>query len=202
MTGPTPGAVYGTPGGSLGQDAAWAQRGAARIGASGERLTATVLDRLTARPGGVTVMHDLDIPLPGFSANIDHAVIAGRSITLIDSKVWQPGIYRTRDGVTRRGREAAVFADKKTLRAAGDGFRRHLGIHELEDVTLAAVLVAWSSHPVLPAWVGRYSPVGGVAVPGWRFRLSPARWVGSGVADAEVVAALVPLVRTEGAGRS
>lgn len=199
MTGLIPGAVYGTAGGSLGSDASWAQRSAARVGASGERLTASVLDKLTVHPGGVTVMHDLDIPLPGFSANIDHAVIAGRSITLIDSKVWQPGIYRTRDGVTRRGRDRAEFANKKTLRAAGDGFRRWLRICDVEDVTLQAVLVAWSSHQFLPAAVGRYSPVGGVAVAGWRFRLSPTRWVGAGVADTDVVTALVPLVRDEGA---
>lgn len=146
-------------------------------------------------------MHDLDIPLPGFSANIDHAVIAGRTLTLIDSKVWQPGIYRTRDGITRRGRDVAEFANKKTLRAASDGFRRHLGICELEDVTIRAVLVAWSSHRFLPAVMGGYSPVGGVAVSGWLFRLSPARWVGAGAADTDVVSALVPLVRNEGAQR-
>lgn len=196
---PTPGAVYGTPGGSLQPDAAWTQAAAARVGASGERLTADVLDRLAGRPGGVTVMHDLDIPLPGFSANIDHAVIAGRTLTLIDSKVWQPGIYRTRDGATRRGKRVTEFADKKTLRAAGDGYRRHLKRARLDGVTIRAVLVAWSSHRFLPVMVGGYSPVGGEAVPGWKFRLTPRRWVAEGAADTELVAALIPLVRTEGA---
>ena len=190
-----PGVVYGNVGGSLVTEAAWIQKNAARVGASGERLTASVLDRLAGRPGGVTVMHDLDIPLPGFTANIDHVVIAGRQITLIDSKVWRPGIYKTRDGVTTRSGKPAEFADKKTLKAGLDGYRRHLRIHRLEDITIHAVLVAWSAHPLLPAVVSSYHPVGAAAVGGWWFRLNPAPWVGSGSADPTLVAALLPLVR-------
>lgn len=192
-----PGVVYGTAGGSLASDAAWVQKNAARIGAGGERLTASILERLAARPGGVTVMHDLDIPLPGFAANIDHVVVAGRQVTLIDSKVWRSGIYRTHAGVTTRSGKPAEFADKRTLKAGIDGYRRHLRIHNLEDVTLRAVLIAWSSHLLLPAVVSAYTPVGAAAVSGWRFRLSPAAWVGKGAADPTLVAALLPLVRTE-----
>ncbi|MGO3032154.1 MAG: nuclease-related domain-containing protein [Microbacterium gubbeenense] len=193
-SGTIPGVVYGRAGGSL-AGAGWAQKDAARIGASGERLTAEVLDPLAKRPGGVTVLHDLDIPIPGFKANIDHVIVAGSTVTIIDSKVWRPGIYRTRDGVTKRGFRVAEFADKKTLQAACDGFRRHLVRHELADVTVRAVLVAWSTHPVWPVLFAGYEPAGAVAAAGWRFRLSPARWVGSGTADSRIVTALLPLVR-------
>lgn len=189
-----PGAVYGAPAASL-EDAAWTQRTAARIGAGGELRTAHVLDALAARPGGVTVLHDLDIPLPGFAANIDHAVISGRQVTIVDSKVWRAGIYRTRDGVTTRSGKPAPFADKKTLRAGLDGFRRLLRSRGCEDVTLRAVLVAWSAS-CWPVIFHQYQPTGGVPVPGWRFRLSPAVWVGSGAADAQVVQALLPVVRS------
>ena len=42
------------------------------------------------------VLHDLRIPIPGFKANIDHAVVSGRSVLLIDSKMWKPRRPTTR----------------------------------------------------------------------------------------------------------
>ena len=80
----------GRPGGSL-VGATWAANAAAaKVGRAAELKTALVLDGLAARPGGPTVLHDLGIPIPNISANIDHVVVSGRRVLVIDSKGWRP----------------------------------------------------------------------------------------------------------------
>ena len=95
--------VIGIPGGGL-VDASWAaNEEVAEIGRRGELLTAAVLDRL-ARPDGPTVLHDLLLPAAsGVRVNVDHVVVSGRRVVLVDSKCWQPGRYWTALGRTRRG---------------------------------------------------------------------------------------------------
>lgn len=87
---------YGRAGGSLDEATFAVSVGAARAGRRGEILTALTLDKL-ASERGFTVLHDLRIP--GSTANIDHVVVSGDKVWVIDSKLWKPGIY-----VTFRGR--------------------------------------------------------------------------------------------------
>lgn len=54
----------------------------AKIGAKGEQKTEVLLDGFAKN---AAVLHDLRIPLPGFKANIDHAIVSGKSVLLIDS---------------------------------------------------------------------------------------------------------------------
>lgn len=88
----------------------------ARVGQRGEVLTAKVLD-LQAAELGFTVLHDLRIP--GSKANVDHIVVAGRRVWVIDSKMWKPGFYCTLFGRTFRrsadGVERAAHCDKRGL---------------------------------------------------------------------------------------
>lgn len=98
-------------------------RGTARIGARGEQRTAAVLDTFGDR---ALVLHDLRIPLPGVKANIDHAVVSGRHVLLIDSKMWKPGFYWTWGGTPRRGLEAVPHVGKKTMQMALDATTSHL----------------------------------------------------------------------------
>ncbi|OYO21961.1 hypothetical protein CGZ93_08475 [Enemella dayhoffiae] len=125
-----PGTILGVPGGGL-VDAAWAaSQGAADAGRYGEEQTARVLAPLANRPGGVTVLHDLKVPIAGARANIDHAVVCGTTLLLLDSKSWRRGFVWTLAGVTRRGRARFSAADKKTLNraaAAVAGFLRNKG---------------------------------------------------------------------------
>jgi len=92
------GVVLGRPGSGL-ESAGWAVNGeVARIGRTGEVRTAALLDSLAARPGGPAVLHDLRIP--GGSANVDHVVVTGSRVHVVDAKVWAPGVYWTWSGVT------------------------------------------------------------------------------------------------------
>lgn len=111
------GAVYGRPGGSL-ENASWlkaSDRGAAKVGASGEQRTADLLDRYAAE-SDVTVLHDLRVPSSKYKANIDHVVVSGNRVFVIDSKVWKPGRYWTDPwGRTFRGFERFEPAEKQTM---------------------------------------------------------------------------------------
>ncbi|MEU6643056.1 DnaJ domain-containing protein [Saccharomonospora sp. NPDC046836] len=70
--------VFGTPGADADQVA--------------ERLTADLLARYLTRLPGVRIFHGLAWPDSVF-ADIDHAVLCGRRLVLIESKLWLPGHY-------------------------------------------------------------------------------------------------------------
>ncbi|ASR36794.1 molecular chaperone DnaJ [Prauserella marina] len=71
----------------------------------GERLTADLLSRYLTRLPGVRIFHGLAWPDSVF-ADIDHAVLCGRRLVLVESKLWLPGHYSTgEDGeLLRNGR--------------------------------------------------------------------------------------------------
>lgn len=141
MAARTPGTVIGRAGGSLAGAAQFGQAG--KVGASGEARTARLLAQLAATDGGPTVIHDVRIPIPGFTANIDHVVISGREITLLDTKVWRDGFYWTLGGVTRRGLEAAPHTDKQTLGTGVNGIGRMLRNMGVPHRFRRSVLVVW-----------------------------------------------------------
>jgi hypothetical protein len=70
--------VFGQPGGEPTQVA--------------ERLTAQVLGRYLTKLPGVRIFHGLSWPDSVF-ADVDHAVLCGRRLVLIESKLWLPGHY-------------------------------------------------------------------------------------------------------------
>ena len=65
----------------------------------GERLTAELLGRYLTRLPGARVFHGLAWPGSVF-ADIDHAVLCGRRLVLIESKTWLPGHYAADDDGT------------------------------------------------------------------------------------------------------
>lgn len=67
-----------------------------------ERLTADLLDRYLTRLPNARIFHSLCWPGSVF-ADVDHAVLAGRRLVLIESKAWLPGHYAAdEDGVLWR----------------------------------------------------------------------------------------------------
>lgn len=133
MTGP--GVVYGTPGGSLTGGASFTGNQVAdRIGAAGEQRVGVRLNQVAQRYP-VAVLHDLDIP--GSPANIDHLIVHGERVLILDSKVWKPARYRSRGGRAYRGGpgfplslvirgERCDFAVKHTMEMAADRLSRYL----------------------------------------------------------------------------
>lgn len=193
MTG-IPGTVIGRPGGSL-VDASWAKNAAvADIGRGGEQRTAAVLTDLARVPGGPTVLHDLRIPIPGFSANIDHVVVAGSRVTIIDSKVWRHGVYWTLSGRTRRGLAVVDFADKKTLPTAHAALRRHLDARMTRDTVFGPnILAVWPSGDGSLSTFA-YRPQDAIVVHGKALRRRLPRLTGATPADPVIVQILSQLV--------
>lgn len=192
MTARRPGQVVGTAGGGLevGRNGWAANADVARQGRAGEVRSAAVLNAIALEPGGPTVLHDLTIP--GSRANIDHVVVSGRTVLLIDSKQWRPGFYWTLPVLgTFRGRERFGYADKATMSMAVDKVTRHLAANGADAKVATPVVAIWPSSGKGPVTATFLRVPGARAVPGEAL----ARVVGRGkAADPGVVAALTKLL--------
>lgn len=170
-----------------------------RIGARGEIEVAKILEQ--GARDGVVVLHDLNIP--GSPANIDHVVISGRDVWLVDTKVWKGGHYVTIAGRTRRTSDqgfAGLFrqwtdaqgqhpADKRTLEMARDRLRPHLP-HGVR-VGLAMIVLPSGRGEVRLRW---YRPAAGARpMTGGQ----AGRWIAglTAPADPGVVAAMRRFIR-------
>jgi hypothetical protein len=137
--------VFGCAGGSL-VGATWAANaGVAKVGRAAELKTALALERLAARPGGPTVLHDLAIPIPNISANIDHVVVSGRRVLIIDSKGWRPARYWSLGGMAFRGWHRFRHASGATPRMAVDGLERYLRGRGVRARVVTPVVAVWPS---------------------------------------------------------
>lgn len=99
---PNVGRTIGKPGGTLlGGDTSWAaNKDVARLGAAGEQRVGATIERALSHDRSAVVLHDLGIP--GLSANIDHIVVRGHAVTIVDAKAWSAGSYFTVFGRTFR----------------------------------------------------------------------------------------------------
>lgn len=113
--------IFGSAAAGLGVDAHYvASEGARTAGAAGERATAAILDSFATR---AAVLHDLKVPGQK-RINIDHAIVTGNRVVLIDAKTWKAGFYWS---------------------AAGRNFRDVLHpVHTSEAVAIAHT--RWAAH--------------------------------------------------------
>ena len=133
--------IYGKAATGLSGNTSWAvSEGAASIGARGEKQTEDILNRFGAK---AAVIHDLKVPIPGSRANIDHIIVSGKRVLILDTKVWLPGFYWTLAGRNRRG-FTRIPHTEKPQHYITDSLRRYL------DGTGAKVgepyLVVWPSN--------------------------------------------------------
>ena len=127
-------------------DAPWARNAAvAAVGRKGELRCAKILGEL---PRGAVVLHDLSIPIRGPQRpNVDHAVVIGAEVTLIDAKSWKPGFYWTVGSTSFRGLRRFKPAESGTMPMALNCFRPRLpGATMCRPII--AVLASNSSGPV------------------------------------------------------
>ena len=184
--------THGRAGGSL-ENATWAANAAvAAAGRRGEQATARVLD-WHAR-NGKAVMHDLRMPIPGMSLNIDHVVVAGNTVVLVDSKLWRPGFYWTWAGRTFRGLRRARHVDKQTMLMARESIGAYLDRHQL-SAGIRCVVAAWpsSDHSPLRLWAAATPGAELINASGlsdWIEKVLPDE-----PADPAIKAALIALVR-------
>ncbi|WP_136612220.1 nuclease-related domain-containing protein [Sinomonas albida] len=85
--------IFGTPG-QIREAAARFGQGPAEAGARGEESTAALLELLLCIPGTM-VFHGLQFP-GNVDADVDHAVVLGNVVFLIDSKLYRWGSYEWR----------------------------------------------------------------------------------------------------------
>lgn len=108
----------------------------------GERLTEELLARYLTRIPGVRIFHGLATEAGSVFADIDHAVLCGRRLVLVESKVWLPGHYELDEtgALLRNGRPFRGGATR--LLAWLDAYRTLL-----PDLELRGVLLLYPSQP-------------------------------------------------------
>lgn len=115
--------VYGVPGTSF-DSAGWAANsGVAAVGAKYEREVGKILNEETS---GVAVFHSLNLPIRNTPADVDHAVLCGSDLWLIDTKGWKRGFYWTAGGRTSRGFTPFKYADGTNMASAYTAYTKVL----------------------------------------------------------------------------
>lgn len=188
------GRTFGTAGGGL-IDAKWAANSrVAEIGREGELATANYLDRLALQPGGATVLHDLSIPIPGIKANIDHVVVAGNRVQIIDTKMWAGGFYWNLGG-PMRGWKPFNPMGKKTMQMAFESLTRHLAPVGKVRILPPLVVVRPSGKKPVSLWAASMPGAKLVQVAAFEARMGRLMHPGGKtVADPAVVQRLLPLL--------
>lgn len=182
------GRVLGRAAAGLADGDSWvANAGVQRAGAAGEARTAAVLAKFV-RETDATVLHDLRIPLPGVRANIDHVVVSGRDVILIDSKAWAPGFLWTVCGYSFRGLSRFKYADSRTIPMAANALTGYLG----SGASVRACFMAIWSTRTEPCALWLLRPQGARAVRGEDLPVKLARY--GKRADEGVVQALARLM--------
>lgn len=124
---------YGNPGGSL----ADTYGAAGDAGKYGEMRTAEVLSGFASR---CVVVHDVIVP--GLSANLDHIVISGSRVLILDSKAWRDGFYhRLSDAVMRRGHDEVTHDSTEGLLRMQSMFAESVAV-----TSIRSKLIVWPSR--------------------------------------------------------
>lgn len=175
------GVIYGTPGRSLEDGESSLDRSRRIAGRAGELATAAVLNELQAARPGMAVLHSLRPPKGGM--DIDHVVVAGARVWVLDSKCWEPGFHWGRGGRHRVGlREKAHY--RTSAPRAARFLQSYLG---RRTVVEEPVLVVWPSSKRKPLWLWAWKPDKVSRVSGRRLRRLLERSVPTTPADPWVV---------------
>lgn len=188
-------AVFGVPGGGLvGAGRTWARNDeVAEHGRKGELATAAILDRY-ARIGGPTVLHDLNVARGKYTVNIDHAVVFGDMVLIVDSKRWKPGFYWTLGHKTRRGARAFPFADKTTMAKLQDYLQDYLDKRGVRARVLYPIVVVWSSSDRVRLRLWAMRCPGAQVITGDKFSRIASKVLRRVPADPAIVSALAELL--------
>lgn len=116
--------TYGEPG--LGLASSGFEDAAVRAGVQGERASAEVIERHISRIPGVRTFHSMRFA-PGSRADVDHVLVSGSRLAIIDSKLWPSAHYEWESGITgtiiennprgtRRMRETRLIEARRSYR--------------------------------------------------------------------------------------
>lgn len=125
--------VHGVAGATLGGSTMFGEAGV--VGAQGEARMGALLNELAKLPG-THIFHS--VGFPGSVADIDHIVVRGNHVALIDSKIWAGQRF--------------AWADTETILVDG-GEKAHKNKMQVAMSKLEAGLRAQGIHPVMHTWV-------------------------------------------------
>ncbi|HEX6354148.1 J domain-containing protein [Actinophytocola sp.] len=152
-----------------------------------ERLTAELLSLYLTRIPGVRICHGLAAEEGSVFADLDHAVLCGHRLVLIESKLWLPGHYEVDDAgeILRNGRRFRGGVVRLPERLA---YYRAL----LPDVELRGALL------VYPSRAGEITVGDGVAHTPERFVAEIGAWLATdpSTVDRQVFRTLLRQVTT------
>jgi hypothetical protein len=152
-----------------------------------ERLTADLLKRYLTRIPGVRICHGLAAEEGSVFADLDHAVLCGRRLVLIESKLWLPGHYEvdTAGEILRNGHRFRGGAVRLPERLAA---YRAL----LPDVEVRGALL------IYPSRAGKITVGDGMAYTPERFVTEQGNWLAAepSTVDREVLRTLLRQVTT------
>jgi hypothetical protein len=185
------------PGGSLveGQDVSWAKNaGAAEAGRQGEVVVGQALNRLVADSAGGVAIHDLRVPIPGFTANIDHVVVAGARVLMIDAKRWKPGFYYSFGSRAYRGFfDRCAHIEKNSMATAHKAMVGYL--RRIDAAAVIDPLVVPTSSGTGRVWCRLLRVPGATPMGVGRMSSTVSRLLTAwGPADPQVVARLLQLL--------
>lgn len=122
----------------------------AHAGARGEEMTNQMLERAYREHHTVWVFHDLKMPGWG-KANVDHVIVQGTRVVVVDTKTWLPGLYFSFAGgvyrKTRKGFERFKPAEDIVLTRQCGELRSYLESTAKMRVDVRGMVAIWPSHP-------------------------------------------------------
>lgn len=155
--------IIGKTGGSLAGLEGDFGKDRVKTGLAGERATVKSLNRVYGASDDVWLFTDLRIPgkkLNGQSGNIDHVILRGNNVVVIDSKKWKAGFYYTVAGTSFRAPlHRAKHCDKATVSLAVDRLRKFLP----KSAVVSGLIVVHPANPAASANVTFLRPPGGIA---------------------------------------
>jgi hypothetical protein len=106
-----------------------------------ERLTADLLERYLTRIPGVRICHGLATESGSVFADLDHAVLCGHRLVLVESKLWLPGHYEIDES-------GEIFRNGHRFRGGVVRMPEHLAAFRalLPDVELRGVVLVYPSR--------------------------------------------------------
>jgi hypothetical protein len=106
-----------------------------------ERLTADLFARYLTRIPGVRICHGLATEEGSVFADLDHAVLCGRRLVLVESKLWLPGHYEVDE-------DGEILRNGHRFRGGVVRLPEHLAAYRalLPDVELRGVLLIYPSR--------------------------------------------------------
>jgi hypothetical protein len=105
-----------------------------------ERLTAELLESYLTRLPGARIFHGLAWPGSVF-ADVDHAVLCGKRLVLIESKLWLPGHYETAE-------DGRLLRNGRPFRGGGSQLAESLAAYRdlLPGVALRGAMIVYPSR--------------------------------------------------------